>query len=454
MTFIQDDEGSPSPIVRGQKGTGIPALAGLSLFLLMVAVSLGPHTAMLKEGGIGSVIRQGSYLGILFLAIVSAKPWEDLWRLICVPLPLVLALLVCAVSLSWSAATGIGLRRLILTGSIAWTIAILVRQLGYERSLVVLRYTLIVLLIANYVAVFAFPSLGIHQLGDRIDIALVGDWCGIMNHKNFAGAIMAFTICFFLFDARRVNPILRIGVLGAAAVFLLFSESKTSVGMLAGSVMVGYLFGKTSFPWRLALIPMIAIGTVLLMIYLNLYRYALVQMVNDPETFTGRIVIWRTLLDFISDNRWYGTGYGSFWNVGQNGPIYSYSADWVRSLATGHNGYLDLAAALGVPLAALCCALLLGWPFVRLLVSNRTTGGKGALLLALLTFCAGHNMTESSILERDVIPNVILMLAMTLLWELASGRFRDRDGQTESIGPEQAGAIEAKSWKDRTAFPF
>lgn len=413
---------------RGGGSAGVRALAYFCFFLLFAMMCFGPHATTLRDGGMASLIRQVSYVALLFLTILSAKPWENVGRLACIPRPLVAILLVCTVSLIWSEVPGEGLRRLILTGCIVWIIAILVRQLGYDRSLAAVRYSFAILLAANYIAVIAFPTFGIHQFGDRIDIALVGDWCGIMMHKNFAGAFMAFTICFFLFDAQQMNRLFRIAVIVAAAVFLVFSQSKTSVGMLAGSIVIGYMFGKTSFSWRLALIPTIAIGSVLLMIYLNIYRYAFVQLVNDPSTFTGRIVIWRHLVSYIADNPWLGSGYGSFWIVSENGPIYRYSADWVRTLASGHNGYLDLAATLGVPLAFVSVGLLVVWPFVRILVSGRTTGGRGALLLSLLVFCAGHNMTESSFMERDVLTNVILVLTIVLLWDVSSHRIVSRAG--------------------------
>jgi hypothetical protein len=88
------------------------------------------------------------------------------------------------------------------------------------------------------------------------------------------------------------------------------------------------------------------------MIWFNIYQYAFVQAVNDPRTFTGRVLIWRALMNFIGDHFWLGTGYGSFWNVGDDGPIYRYASGWVTRISEGHNGYLDLACQLGVPLAA------------------------------------------------------------------------------------------------------
>jgi hypothetical protein len=54
-------------------------------------------------------------------------------------------------------------------------------------------------------------------------------------------------------------------------------------------------------------------------------------------------------------------------------------------------------------------------PLFRLLTSSIIARRDGALLLALLLFAAGHNMTESTLLDRDTIVQVFLVLTVALL---------------------------------------
>jgi O-antigen ligase len=367
------------------------------------------------------------------LAVLGTRPWLRPAALLCVPLPVVLALVVCLVS-AWSPVPLIALRRLGLTVCIIWSLCIAAQELGYARVLLLLKGVLLAVLVANYVAVLAFPALGMHTTDTDTDLGLVGDWRGVMGHKNVAGVVCAITLLVYGFDFKRRWVVVQVMTMLLAAVFLLFSQSKTSVAIVVLAAIIGILFTRTRFAARLYALPVLAVGGVLGMIWFNIYQYAFVQAVNDPRTFTGRVLIWRALMNFIGDHFWLGTGYGSFWNVGDDGPIYRYASGWVTRISEGHNGYLDMACQLGVPLAALVLVLLLAWPFARLMLSPQSQGPRGGLLLALLVVCAGHNMTESSFLERDSVVEFALMLVIALTWQITA---QTRPARARSV--EQAG---------------
>ena len=54
-------------------------------------------------------------------------------------------------------------------------------------------------------------------------------------------------------------------------------------------------------------------------------------------------------------------------------------------------------------------------PIVKLLASLALPRDEGSLIMAIVLFVAGHNLTESSLFERDVITQVYLMFALALL---------------------------------------
>lgn len=387
--------------------------------LLLVLVVFGPLMSNNNQlNGEGNPYRQAGYLVAALLVLAGLRPWARFRSVLTIPTPMALTLLICLVSLTWSLAPGIGLRRLALTAVVMWVICSAIDRLSYRQMLSVIRIALALTLIANYLTVFAAPDIGIHSIGDRVEEGLIGDWRGLVAHKNFAGAICAITVLFFLFDARGVPRLVRFPVIAGALVFLLMSQSKTSVGMLFGGVAVGYLFSFADFRYRIFSVLIATVGTVGLMAYLSIYRYAFAQLITDPETFTGRLVIWVHLGAYIKDHFWLGTGYGSFWNIGPDSPIYHYANDWVTDLTAGHNGYLDLAAQVGVPLAVVIVVLMLLWPFVRLLAAPRSAGQTGALLVGLMLFGIGHNMTETSLLERDTMMQVAIVIAVALTWKV------------------------------------
>jgi O-antigen ligase len=132
------------------------------------------------------------------------------------------------------------------------------------------------------------------------------------------------------------------------------------------------------------------------------------------DGLTGRVQIWPSMVGYATDHPITGAGYGSFWNIGPSSPVYQYGRNWVAELSNGHNGYLDLLVGIGLPGLILVVAATMIIPVFKLLANTSLARERGALLIALLVFCAGHNMTETSLFERDTIIQVFLMLAVAL----------------------------------------
>jgi O-antigen ligase len=84
-------------------------------------------------------------------------------------------------------------------------------------------------------------------------------------------------------------------------------------------------------------------------------------------------------------------------------------------LGNGHNGYLDLALQVGVPGMVLVTFAAIVWPLLRLFSSRIASPARRALIVAVVIFCAGHNITETSLFDRDMIVHVFLMFAIALI---------------------------------------
>src|SRR3546814_8024133 len=50
----------------------------------------------------------------------------------------------------------------------------------------------------------------------------------------------------------------------------------------------------------------------------------------------------------IEQHFWTGVGYGSFWAIGADSPNLHYNVDLVTAVGQAHNGYLDVAATIGM----------------------------------------------------------------------------------------------------------
>ncbi|QAY77485.1 O-antigen ligase [Sphingosinicella sp. BN140058] len=393
-----------------------PALVVLAIILILVL--LGPYINYKPAPftGEGNPMRQLIFFSCALTLAWAARPLSKPDRLLAIPLIMMIALGWCWVSLAWSAVPDISVRRLLLTTIVMWTIFMIARQAGYRRSLAIMRLILVGILIANYVASVGFPQFGVHQAADLADPGIVGSWRGVMLQKNFAGATCALTILLFVFDSKPLRPWLCAIVIAATAYYLYRTNSKTSGGILIFSMLCGYIYARYNPAYRALLIPLLSVIGVGLFLASEFYWDALAAPFSSKDAFTGRVQIWPVLIEYAQDHWMLGSGYGAFWNIGGTTPIYNYASGWLTEITSGHNGYLDLLIQIGFPGMLIVVFAALIWPLVKLLSSRTIPRQTGALLVTLLLFCAGHNLTESSLFDRDQILQVFLIITLAFIW--------------------------------------
>jgi O-antigen ligase len=404
----------------GRRSAFRDARAGLrrtALAAMMILVMLGP---IMTFGGFslseeGAVERQVGYLLVLGLSIYAALPSATRASWLFMPIPLLAAFGWCAISLFWAIDPDTAVRRLVLTMTVATSAFVLVRHSRCSSVLDVLRWTLFGGIAVSYLVVAIDPSIGLHEYRfDTMGSGLPGQWRGIFGHKNFAGAAAALCIILFLFDAAKYKLAMRIGVIVACAYFAVRAESKTGLGMLALAVLGGIVFQQFNSRLRAFLIPAIIIVGSTISIIGAMYAPTIQQNVLDPKAFTGRGLIWSTLLNYWSDHPM-GAGFGSFWNIGGYSPIYQYGKGFVTTITVGHSGYLDQLVAVGLIGMLLMVVATMVWPLIVLLRNPDMSRGRAALFTALLVFCIGHNVTETSLFERDAIVSTMLFLTVALI---------------------------------------
>jgi len=398
--------------------------AAFTVFLLLVFVGLTPFAVRSPEmmalgesgvSGAGDSMRQVTYLAAFSVIALGAfrKFGADMIALI----PLLLALLVvwCVASSLWAAEPGVTFRRagleVVIVLSAMWGVEVL----GIERALKLFRGVLAAVLIVNWLSI-PFIKAAIHQPGE-FDPALVGAWRGLYYHKNIAGAVTAISAMVFLFFAidqkRRIDWLLFF----AAAVFLVMTKSKSSMGLLAVTLVAGagYRIG-----WSRGLNRSITIVTVMLLgvvgLTVELAGWAdISRLISDPQEFTGRAAIWQAEFAFITDHPLFGSGFGSFTDTGAISPLHKYvGGGWIETVAHGHNGYLQLAVEIGIVGFALAILSLLGQPALVFWRRDAIPVPFKAFLFSLFFFIALHNFMESDFLQSDgeTWVTFLIMLAM------------------------------------------
>lgn len=413
----------------------------LAFCALLTLAMLGPFMTYESDAvaGTGQLARQLGYISIALLTAYSVRALKVPKRLLVVPVWVAVAVGWCWLSVTWAFDPRISVRRLVLMTIVLWSSFVLVRQLGYRSTLLLIRGALVLLLAVNYIAVFNYPEVGVHQFDRLGEGGLSGDWRGIMAHKNMAGLVTALTILYFAFDSGRIPKLVQLPVLIAAGIFLWFSSSRTSVGVCVAALIVGFLYSWYRFKYRPVAIGVLVVLTLIGAVIQNIYSDPFLRVLNDPTAFTGRTVIWAAMWAFYRNFPLFGAGYGSFWNIGPASPINQYGSDWLLQVAEGHNGYMDLLVTIGPVGLALVVLATMILPIAKLLNWRRSEGQTGALLMAVLIFMIGHNATESTLFDRDSIGQVFLMVTVAMIWTV-TGRGRSA----------MAGGVDLFSWANRS----
>lgn len=404
-------------------------VALIVFYALLILTTLGPWMTYRPPpaDAEGSPLRQASYMLLFLIAVMGVQPLKNPRRLWVTPIMLTIALGWCWLSLTWAIAPMVGMRRLILTTIVLWSAFLCVEQVGYQKAMQAIRITLCITLVANYIAVLLFPSFGIHTVGEIGDAELIGDWRGIMMQKNAAGPMCALAILTFLFDAKKIHWAIRAVVIVTAGFFLIQTASKTSMQVLAVCIVAGALYVRYNPRYRAFAIPLLMLAGVVGIILNEIYGNSLTQALDSRTGFTGRVQIWRPLWGYAEDHLLTGAGFGSFWNIGfHDGPIFKIATGWVTKVVHGHNGYLDLLVSVGLPGLLLVVFAAIIIPLVRIIASASAPRGAGALLLAILIFCAGHNLTESNIFDRDQPVQFYLMIAVAMIYQVTRATQRRR----------------------------
>lgn len=389
------------------------ALASILYISLVGVIPLELGPMWIKEGG-GDILRQVLVLMVLamqLLAPASARPPMAM------PMSLLILLGYCLLSVTWAIDPAIALRRLALTAAVMWMLVRAIGDLGAVRTQNVLRVFLVMLLVVNFLTV-AFSPLGKHFADEQASLA--GEWRGITSHKNLAGPACCFTILLFVFDSARIRMAWKVPVLLASGFFLLMTGAKTSFAMLAISLLAGGLMHVYNPRHRSLLVPLAVVGAALGILYLLMYTAVIETVLDDPTALSGRGAIWPVLLDYAREHLWTGAGFGSFWQIGNRSPIYFLTSSWVATaIGHGHNGFLDLLVTIGLPGLLLAILVVFVWPAIRLLCSVNISRSRRALLSAIVVFCAGSNITETTLLDRISAVQVFLMAAVILIHRLS-----------------------------------
>ncbi len=230
---------------------------------------------------------------------------------------------------------------------------------------------------------------------------------GFTKGKNLLGVNLAvlITLSHILMKTFNIKSIKLNLLLVILFVLLLFTQSKTSITLVVTYFIIVRLshFKINAFSILLSTLLFTAFIFVPgISYYLNDYTH--IAMYLDPESLTGRGVIWDALYyDLAFFNKMaLGYGYGSYFEVGVIPFILDDDYSFLKFINSAHSGYLQLLLQFGV----------IGCFFIFLIFFTALQNVKSPYLTAGIIIPLIHNITEASIF-RDT--NVIWFFMIVII---------------------------------------
>jgi exopolysaccharide production protein ExoQ len=346
--------------------------------------------------------------------------------------PYRLAIAWCLLSCVWAIDPGVSIRRSMAMVMILVAISGCIRVLGAPRTLKVVYMALAIIILSSFVSValayaqIAAFSFAIHPANEA-DPTLVGAWRGVMMHKNVAGAVVTHASIVFLHFAlnrgRKIDWLLFIG----SIIFLIGTKSKTSLALDGVILAIGMLYRISAL--RAGGLKIFAISMLYMLISAAIIGWALFDQIalyfSDPDSVSGRVAIWTSLMTYIQSHPILGSGYGSFWTIGYDSPIYGIATKpFILGIGHSHSGYFEILVTCGVVGLCLAVFALVIWPLYRFLSVRPADANLGALCFSVWLFGVLQNFTESQFFAADKQSWLFVVVSICLVQNIAVDRSR------------------------------
>jgi O-antigen ligase len=216
-------------------------------------------------------------------------------------------------------------------------------------------------------------SLLVAQLAPSSGLDFEGRLRGVTAHKNALGNFAA--LAFLVAAAQlRLNGVSRLMfaivrlVLLLSVICMAWAHSTAVLPVLAaalGALVLGRVLRRSSAGF-LAILPVAAVITMLVMEAAVAHFGALATMMGKDSDISGRTLVWNFAERMILAEPLLGYGFGAFW-VGGNSPGAVFWSNTHLGVPHAHNGYLQLMLDTGIVglllflLAAVIVVVRLTW---------------------------------------------------------------------------------------------
>ncbi len=433
MTSSAQQQPSTPALATYQAPYRAPLLASLMLILTLLQGSSFTLTLAVRSpmaGDLPVALVTVLWLVMYLLAAVALLASFGLnWLTWLVRYRLALILLVAgtAFSAAWSVDPNLTIERSIhLVGT-----TLLAIYLGFSlplpQILRIAAVTLGLVMLGSVMAAWFLPSLGLEEYEGQLV------WAGITASKNTLGFWSAVTVlllsslCFWpVSTARRVGYL---ALTVPALLCLYYSVSATSVlSLTSAALLMLYIHATRSL--RMGMLSMSVLGLLVAALLAMAFSYIdTAELIGRSGDLTGRGDVWLQTWQLILDRPLTGYGYGTLWYPTDDSVWIQQSlTDFSWTVFHAHNGVLQIASEIGLPLTALALFMILQ-QLIELFYCQYQRPFPGVLFaLGFMIALLVSNYSEARLLvNRELYWILFIALPISMLQQVtltgAPGRF-------------------------------
>jgi O-antigen ligase len=337
----------------------------------------------------------------------------------------------CLVSIVWADYPGVIFKKWIrFIGDATMILLILTESQAGEKVYRIMRRMAILFLPLSALLAKFYPEMGrIYTVyGTQM-------WVGVAGHKNSLGFLCAFMGIVLVWRNLEKWPkvdLLDVGLLALTAYLLRGAKSTTSIIVfLLGTAL---LIAQSLMKWDFRKLNRAIIIGLCVLLVVQVLAVSFIGRSIAPGVFaaagkdaslTGRIPLWRELIQMGSRTAVLGSGFASFWlNPARLSELWS-RVNWTPT--TAHNGYIEVFLDLGI-IGLLILFFLLVQTFKNIIRSFDGDPEFSKLKAVLFMMIFFHNFSESSYGK----PSALLWL----LFLLVSIVIRAKPGEEADLAPQ------------------
>lgn len=355
----------------------------------------------------------GALAGLMFTQGINWITWLVRYRIL-----LVMLIAGTVMSISWSIDTQLSTERAVhLLGSTLLAIFI-----GFSVPLLTtLRIFAVVLgltMLASIGAAIGLPALGIENYeGTQV-------WSGVYNSKNDLGFWAAIGVLLYITLSDSVHSgflkLLCFLMAGVCLGLLALSQSATSLlALLVAGALSLYLFIAIRF--QLGFIRMVVLAVLFLALTgMAIANIETAELIGRSDDLTGRGEVWSQTWKLIMDKPLTGYGYGALWFPND-------ASIWIQESLTdftwvvhhAHNGLLQVASEIGMPLA-LIALLMVAQKLIEIFYCQYERQQVGVLfvLAFVIAFLISNYSEARFLVTRELYWIFFLALPISMLRQI------------------------------------